>query len=252
VSTNTDSLLLIKSGQQRDRTNCAWCLAEVNVGEICPLLRYYASSKGNPLPTFRYDESVPASRGKKYLKMGPIRCPETSVKHCHSTLCNNPEEGRSREHCGATLKSRKVKVHCRWRFSPYLTENNVIPPKDQSEKAANIFNKQSWTVDKGWPSSSVFGVGPNDPSAKKSARTGSYTATVTGSSMTCTHSQLFVGRSDQAGRDGPSVWHARGMVLVRKPEGTRPAGSTRILKRILIQIRWDITEQPHHARDRTK
>jgi hypothetical protein len=29
------------------------------------------------------------------LKMGPIHCPETSVKDYHSTLCNIPEERRS-------------------------------------------------------------------------------------------------------------------------------------------------------------
>jgi hypothetical protein len=29
------------------------------------------------------------------LKMGPIRCPETSVKNYHSTLCYTPEERRS-------------------------------------------------------------------------------------------------------------------------------------------------------------
>jgi hypothetical protein len=29
------------------------------------------------------------------LKMGPIRCPETSVKDYHSTLRNTPEERRS-------------------------------------------------------------------------------------------------------------------------------------------------------------
>jgi hypothetical protein len=30
------------------------------------------------------------------LKMGPIRCPETSVQDYHSTLRNIPEERRSR------------------------------------------------------------------------------------------------------------------------------------------------------------
>ena len=29
------------------------------------------------------------------LKMGRIACPETSVKNCHYTLSNIPEEGRS-------------------------------------------------------------------------------------------------------------------------------------------------------------
>ena len=33
--------------------------------------------------------------------MGPIRCPETSVKDYHSTLRNNPEERRSVSHFAA-------------------------------------------------------------------------------------------------------------------------------------------------------
>jgi hypothetical protein len=51
--------------------------------EICALLRQYAASSGNPLPTFRADVSVPSSTVKK---MGPIRRPETSVTDYHSTL----------------------------------------------------------------------------------------------------------------------------------------------------------------------
>jgi hypothetical protein len=38
--------------------------------------------------------------------MGPIGCPETSVKDYHSTLRNIPEECRSYEHRGGSLKSR--------------------------------------------------------------------------------------------------------------------------------------------------
>jgi hypothetical protein len=35
---------------------------------ICTLLRYYAASSGNPLPTFRDNVSVPSSRVKKSKK----------------------------------------------------------------------------------------------------------------------------------------------------------------------------------------
>jgi hypothetical protein len=38
-------------------------------------------------------------------KMGPIRCPETSVKDYHSTLRNIPEERRSHQHRVGSLKS---------------------------------------------------------------------------------------------------------------------------------------------------
>jgi len=41
--------------------------------------------------------------------MGPIGCPETSVDNYHSTLCNIPEECRSR-----IIQSRKQL--CRWRY----------------------------------------------------------------------------------------------------------------------------------------
>jgi hypothetical protein len=87
----------IKFGSDFRLPQRCWC-------EICPLLRYYATSNGNTLPTFRDNVSVPSSRVKKSnnvswttwsLKMGPICCLETSVKDYHSMLCNIPEEGRS-------------------------------------------------------------------------------------------------------------------------------------------------------------
>jgi hypothetical protein len=39
-----------------------------DVDEICILLGYYATSSGNPLPTFRDNVSVPSSRVKKSKK----------------------------------------------------------------------------------------------------------------------------------------------------------------------------------------
>ena len=74
------------------------------VRDICALLRYYATSSGNYLPTFRDNVSVPSCKGQDLdswrmgrLKNGPIRCPETSVKVYHSTLRNTSEERRSRK-----------------------------------------------------------------------------------------------------------------------------------------------------------
>jgi hypothetical protein len=58
-------------------------------------LQYYAASSGNLLPTFRDNVTVPYSRVKEdflTLMMGPLRCPETSVKEYHSTLRNIAEE----------------------------------------------------------------------------------------------------------------------------------------------------------------
>jgi hypothetical protein len=42
--------------------------------------------------------------------MGPIRCPETSVKDYHSTLRNAPEERRSDQHRDGSLKSREFNL----------------------------------------------------------------------------------------------------------------------------------------------
>jgi hypothetical protein len=39
--------------------------------------------------------------------MGPIGCPETSVRNCHHSLRNNPEERGSQLLRGGSLKSRK-------------------------------------------------------------------------------------------------------------------------------------------------
>jgi hypothetical protein len=44
--------------------------------------------------------------------MGPIRCPETSVKGYHSTLRYTAEERRCHQHRGGSLKSRIISVVC--------------------------------------------------------------------------------------------------------------------------------------------
>jgi hypothetical protein len=40
------------------------------------------------------------------VKMGRICCPEMSVNNYHTMPCNIPEELRSHQHCGGSLKSR--------------------------------------------------------------------------------------------------------------------------------------------------
>jgi len=54
-----------------------------DVDSTCALLGYYAAQSGNS-STFR--DNLSATK--------PIGRPETSVRVCHSTLCNNPEERR--------------------------------------------------------------------------------------------------------------------------------------------------------------
>jgi hypothetical protein len=88
---------------------------------ICGLLGNYTASCGNYLPTFRDNVSVPSSsywllshRTVTYpallpsflvtgflsfleywpMKMGPTRCPETSVNNYHTTPCNYPKDHR--------------------------------------------------------------------------------------------------------------------------------------------------------------
>ena len=74
--------------------------------EICVLLGYYQASCGDCLPTFRDNISIPSLRVKSpSRKMGPIRCPETSVKNYHTTARNTPEERRFLQHRGGSLKS---------------------------------------------------------------------------------------------------------------------------------------------------
>jgi hypothetical protein len=71
------------------------------VDENCALLGCYTVSRGKFLPTFRDYLSVPYSRAKnawRPLKMEPIVSPETSVRNCHYSLCNNPEERSSHVH----------------------------------------------------------------------------------------------------------------------------------------------------------
>jgi fatty-acid desaturase len=67
-----------------------------DVYEICALLAYsyYATYCCNCLPTFRDNGSVPFSWVKSPsnpVKMGPIRCPETSVNNYHTMPRNIPE-----------------------------------------------------------------------------------------------------------------------------------------------------------------
>jgi hypothetical protein len=64
---------------------------------ICGLLGDYTASCGNYLPTFR--DKSPWQRlslllGSRPVKMGPTRCPETSVNNYHTTPCNHPKDHR--------------------------------------------------------------------------------------------------------------------------------------------------------------
>jgi hypothetical protein len=105
------------------------------IGGICALLGYYVASCVNCLPTFRDNVSVPSSGVKSpcrkermpatsmnlcyqllafflsysdswHMKMGPIHCTKMSVNNCHMMPHNIPEERRSHQHRGGSLKSK--------------------------------------------------------------------------------------------------------------------------------------------------
>jgi hypothetical protein len=66
-----------------------------DVDGIYSLLGYYTASCGNCLPTCRDNVSVTSWP----VKIGPIRCSETSGNSYHTTPCNIPEESRSQVTC---------------------------------------------------------------------------------------------------------------------------------------------------------
>jgi hypothetical protein len=52
------------------------------------------------------------------VKMGPIRCPETSLNNYHTTPRNIPEERRYLQHRGESLKSKRniICIEIKWLF----------------------------------------------------------------------------------------------------------------------------------------
>jgi hypothetical protein len=84
--------------RRRDNgTKCVISGFRNKVDKNC-LLSYYAASSSNFLSMFRDNLSVPSSRAKMgtiSLKIGPVSCPETSIRIYYYSLCNNPEESSS-------------------------------------------------------------------------------------------------------------------------------------------------------------
>ena len=76
------------------------------VYEKCALLGYYAAYRGNLLPTFRDNLSIPSSR----VQIGPIGCPETLIINNPYSLCNDPEERSSQGHMKQCLITSGYRV----------------------------------------------------------------------------------------------------------------------------------------------
>ena len=96
------------------------------VDENCALLRYYGLSSGNFLPMSCDNPSVPSS-GFKYERkeMGPLGCPETSVRIYYSPV-HNPQE--------RSCHSRPIFGDQRWR-QYVLTKTSV--PTNKITRAQN-------------------------------------------------------------------------------------------------------------------
>jgi hypothetical protein len=81
--------------------------------------------------------------------MGPICCPETSVKVYHSTLRNTPEERRSHQHRGVSLKSqtekKNVTINKRYKSSRVQLRNIKMR---EYEHTCDLRIKQNVTVNK--------------------------------------------------------------------------------------------------------
>ena len=101
-----DGLDDLKFDSSRDkRLSCVKSGFRREVDENCAILGYCAAGSGNSLPTFQDNLSAPSSNAKNPrrpqdswpLKMGPINCPETSLRNCHYSLRNSPEQRSSQE-----------------------------------------------------------------------------------------------------------------------------------------------------------
>jgi hypothetical protein len=57
------------------------------------------------------------------LKIGPIRCPETSLNNYHTMTRNIPEERRSHQHGVGSLKSTKIYLPCNISFPMFICKS---------------------------------------------------------------------------------------------------------------------------------
>jgi len=134
--------------------------------ENCALLGYYTARSGNSLPTFRDNLSVQSSivNNPNFLdswplKMGPIGCPETSVRNYHLSLCNSLEERGPHLLGEGSLTSQKKTVsrvkHCpratgcaAFRWSDMNTPAHGTRNTDQSRQTGTDVSAQTASDEK--------------------------------------------------------------------------------------------------------
>jgi hypothetical protein len=81
------------------KSTCLVPILKWSNSEMCAILGYYTASCGNCLPTFQ-ENIGPVFKGQE------SRTLETLVNNYHTTPRNVPEECRSHQHLGRSLKSR--------------------------------------------------------------------------------------------------------------------------------------------------
>ena len=89
-------------------TTIKYRVLRCSVTETCAVLGYYAASSVILYRRFWATYRSHQKGSQRPLKMGPIGCPETSVKIYHSTLRNIPEQLRSHQHRRECLNSQIV------------------------------------------------------------------------------------------------------------------------------------------------
>jgi len=68
------------------------------------------------------------------LKMGPISCPETSIRSYHYLLCNSPEERSFHLLCGGSWKSLTLRVV--W-YGMFLDQSGIYVRVDSFRRVTN-------------------------------------------------------------------------------------------------------------------
>jgi hypothetical protein len=91
---------IVKSAATSIRTGLLWVVTQ---SRVVILYRRFGTT---------YLSHLKGQEVQGPLKIGPIRCPETSVKDYHSTLRNTTEQRSCHQHRGGSLKSQLLQyVH---------------------------------------------------------------------------------------------------------------------------------------------
>ena len=94
--------------------------------ENCSVLGYYATISGNFSQTFRDNLFVPSPSLKVLLKIGPISCPETSVRNYPYSLSYSPEQRSSHLVCCGSMRSRICYLLHSRKYSEFRVRVNLV------------------------------------------------------------------------------------------------------------------------------